>query len=41
MFELKEGPYVPSTDKDFLDGFPLEATAEAHAWVKKWEMYFA
>jgi cupin fold WbuC family metalloprotein len=41
MFELKEGPYVPSTDKDFLDGFPLKASAEAKAWVQKWETYFA
>ena len=28
MFELKQGPYQPAQDKDFLSGFPQEGTPE-------------
>jgi cupin fold WbuC family metalloprotein len=40
MFELKEGPYIPMSDKDFLAKFPLEGTPEAKAWVQTWEQQF-
>ena len=40
MFELKEGPYVPMSDKDFLPRFPLENTLEAKQWVQTWHRYF-
>jgi cupin fold WbuC family metalloprotein len=29
MFELKQGPYQPTSDKDFLPQFPAEGTATA------------
>ena len=29
IFELKQGPYQPAQDKDFLYGFPNEGTSEA------------
>ncbi len=41
MFELKEGPYIPSSDKDFLSAFPPEGTSEAKTQVKAWESLFA
>lgn len=41
MFELKEGPYVPTSDKDFLPQFPDEGTAQAESQVKHWESLFA
>jgi len=41
MLELKEGPYKPSTDKDFLPMFPAEGMPEAQHWVSKWQSYFA
>ena len=37
ILELKEGPYNPSGDKEFLVQFPLEGTAEAQAIVSMWE----
>jgi cupin fold WbuC family metalloprotein len=40
ILELKEGPYQPSTDKDFLPLFPGEGTQESNQWVSKWESYF-
>lgn len=41
MFEIKEGPYVPAADKDFMERFPAEGTAEAERQVKAWvEMFF-
>jgi cupin fold WbuC family metalloprotein len=40
MFELKEGPYQPSMDKDFLPMFPSEGTPEAQQWVSTWQSYF-
>jgi cupin fold WbuC family metalloprotein len=41
MFELKQGPYVPSADKDFLASFPLEGTPEAAAQERAWRALFA
>ncbi|MBD1846233.1 WbuC family cupin fold metalloprotein [Cyanobacteria bacterium FACHB-63] len=41
MFELKEGPYVPMDDKDFLPQFPLENTPDAKQWIQTWQGYFA
>lgn len=40
MFELKEGPYIPIEDKDFLPQFPLENTPEAKHCVETWQSYF-
>lgn len=40
MFELKEGPYIPSSDKDFLTAFPREGTKEAQKQVTAWESLF-
>lgn len=39
VLELKEGPYDPSTDKEFLD-FPAEGTAAAQQLVTTWQNYF-
>ena len=41
MFELKQGPYQPAADKDFLAGFPLEGTAEASRQEHDWRALFA
>jgi cupin fold WbuC family metalloprotein len=41
MFELKQGPYQPSADKDFLAGFPLEGTPEASLQERRWRALFA
>jgi cupin fold WbuC family metalloprotein len=40
MFEIKQGPYQPSADKDFLPQFPREGTAEAAAWELRWRALF-
>jgi cupin fold WbuC family metalloprotein len=40
MLELKEGPYNPSTDKEFLDGFPAEGTPAAEQMVERWKESF-
>ena len=29
IFELKQGPYQPAQDKDFLNEFPQECATEA------------
>ena len=36
IFELKQGPYQPSQDKDFLSGFPQEGTPEAAVQEAQW-----
>ena len=36
IFELKQGPYQPAKDKDFLNGFPQEATTEAARQELQW-----
>ncbi len=41
MFELKQGPYMPAADKDFLASFPLEGTPEAAAQERAWRALFA
>ncbi len=41
LFELKQGPYRPSADKDFLKGFPLEGTAEARQQERRWRGLFS
>lgn len=33
---LKQGPYQPAQDKDFLDGFPKEGTTEAARQESQW-----
>lgn len=40
VLELKEGPYDPSTDKEFLASFPQEGTQAAKQLVTTWESYF-
>lgn len=38
--EIKEGPYDPSTDKEFLEAFPAEGTLAAGRLVETWQSYF-
>ena len=40
IFELKQGPYQPSSDKDFLPGFPFENTPAADAQEQRWRDLF-
>jgi cupin fold WbuC family metalloprotein len=40
LFELKQGPYQPSADKDFLAMFPAEGTAAAVAQERRWRALF-
>jgi cupin fold WbuC family metalloprotein len=40
MFEIKQGPYVPTADKDFLTQFPAEGTPEAQAQERAWRSLF-
>jgi hypothetical protein len=41
MFELKQGPYQPASDKDFMAGFPLEGTPEARLQEQAWRVMFS
>ncbi|MFN5117307.1 MAG: WbuC family cupin fold metalloprotein [Cyanobacteriota bacterium] len=41
MLEIKQGPYVPAADKDFLPGFPAEGTPEAALQEHSWRGLFA
>jgi cupin fold WbuC family metalloprotein len=41
LLEIKEGPYEPSADKDFLADFPAEASAGAAALERQWRDLFA
>ena len=41
MFELKQGPYSPTADKDFLPQFPQEGTPEAVHQVQVWTQHFS
>ena len=36
IFELKQGPYQPSHDKDFIASFPPEGTLEARQQELHW-----
>lgn len=40
IFELKQGPYQPTADKDFLPGFPLEGSSAALAQERSWRDLF-
>jgi cupin fold WbuC family metalloprotein len=40
ILELKEGPYEPSTDKEFIDAFPAEGTLAAKQLVETWTLLF-
>jgi cupin fold WbuC family metalloprotein len=40
ILEIKEGPYVPTTDKDFLALFPAEGAPETREILQQWESYF-
>lgn len=41
ILEIKEGPYNPQTDKEFLPQFPLEQTPEAGVCLQAWEKEFS
>ena len=41
MFELKQGPYQPTADKNFLDMYPVEGTAQAVQQEQRWRDLFA
>ena len=36
IFELKQGPYQPAQDKDFLNGFHQEGTTEVARQESQW-----
>ena len=40
MMEIKQGPYEPSADKDFLSGFPLEGTEAVAVQEQAWRALF-
>ena len=40
MLEIKEGPYVPAADKDFLASFPAEGTQAAAELEATWRALF-
>jgi cupin fold WbuC family metalloprotein len=40
MFEIKQGPYEPAADKEFLETFPAEGTAAAAAQERAWRALF-
>ena len=40
MFEIKQGPYQPTRDKDFLVVFPAEGTTEARTQEGLWRQCF-
>ncbi|SBO43976.1 WbuC family cupin fold metalloprotein [Cyanobium sp. NIES-981] len=40
MLELKQGPYQPAADKDFLPQFPSEGSLEAAAQERQWRNLF-
>ena len=40
IFELKQGPYQPLADKDFLSGFPLEGELESVEQEAQWRSLF-
>lgn len=40
LFELKQGPYQPTRDKDFLSHFPAEGTAAAADQERRWRALF-
>lgn len=40
ILELKEGPYQPATDKDFLQQFPPEGHLDCGEWVRSWTALF-
>ena len=40
MMEIKQGPYEPAADKDFLAGFPLEGSEAAAEQEAAWRALF-
>jgi cupin fold WbuC family metalloprotein len=40
MLEIKQGPYEPAADKEFLAAFPAEGTAAAAAQERAWRALF-
>jgi cupin fold WbuC family metalloprotein len=41
LLEIKEGPYVPASDKDFIAPFPPEGTAAAKELEASWRSLFS
>ncbi|MFM2121946.1 MAG: hypothetical protein RLZZ589_383, partial [Cyanobacteriota bacterium] len=41
LLELKQGPYQPTDDKDFLPQFPAEGTPAAADQEQRWRELFA
>jgi cupin fold WbuC family metalloprotein len=41
MMEIKEGPYEPTADKDFLTSFPAEGSDAAREQERRWRGLFA
>lgn len=41
LMEIKQGPYQPAADKDFLAGFPLEGTEAASRQEAEWRALFS
>lgn len=40
LLEIKQGPYQPASDKDFLAAFPAEGTPEARTQETIWRQRF-
>lgn len=40
LFEIKQGPYQPAADKDFLEAFPAEGSAAAVEQEGRWRALF-
>ncbi len=40
LLEVKQGPYIPAQDKDFLPCFPAEGSPAAAAQVRAWTQLF-
>jgi hypothetical protein len=40
LLELKQGPYQPTADKDFLPQFPQEGSAAAQVQEERWRQLF-
>jgi cupin fold WbuC family metalloprotein len=41
LLEIKEGPYRPAADKDFLPSFPAEGSAAAAELESRWRALFS
>jgi hypothetical protein len=41
LLEIKEGPYEPAADKDFLASFPAEGSEAARQQEQSWRNLFS